>query len=263
MQALLLPGLQVSFATQMANIDAGTLVGGATGRSDFQMARDWQFSALSGSKDGSAQWFYLVGHDDPLPNCAGGNTYCHPFGITRGAYSSTEGQFRFYVDFTGGTGPFYPNVLAAYEEHKALALEGMITRTYGPIRAMSDELWDTWGLGERRRLGLDELVDGYLEKYDTQRDGALEMLADYQTEGITPAQRSRLYGFALGEGLDAVSAVGQLAADNRDYMDDDEVTRFPWFVHLNVIRMYQSMSPAEIAQLYRSVPAAKVVAVVL
>lgn len=261
-QSLLLPGLQVSFATQMAKLDSGALAGGTAGLTDFRTARDWQFSDVIGSNDGSAQWFYYLGHDDPSPNCASKSAFCRLFSIRQGTTSGTQGP-RYYVEFTGGSGPFYPNAQAAYDEHKALALEGMITRGYGPIRAMSEELWDTWGLGDRTRLGLDNEVDAYLEKYDAQYEGALEMLADHQTISLTTAQRGRLYGFALGEGLDAVGAIGQLAIDNRDYMAPDAVSRFPWSAHLHVIRNYWTSSWAELAVPYRSLPAAKLVAAAL
>jgi hypothetical protein len=262
-QALLLPGLQVSFATQMAGIDAGTLVGGVRGQSDFKTSRDWQFSGLSAAAGGVAEWFYRVGHNDPKAQCGSGSTYCSLFNITRGSWSSSQGQFRYYVGFTGGSGPFYASANAAYDEHKALALEGMITRGYGPVRAMSESLWDTWGLGERDRLGLDDQVDAYLEQADSRYEGSLEMLSDYQTRDITAAERGQLYGFALGNGLDAISAIGQLATDNRDYMDDEAVTRFSWSVHRSVIRSFEASSWEELASHYRAVSAAKFVAVVL
>jgi hypothetical protein len=218
---------------------------------------------MSQAPGGVAQWLYRVGHSDPQPGCANLNAYCTLFSITRGSFSSSVGQFRYYVDFTGGSGPFYPSANAAYDDHKALALEGMITRGYGPIRAMSESLWDTWGLGDRDRIGLDDQVDAYLENADNRYEGSLQMLADYQTRDITPAQRGRLYGFTLGSGLDAVGEIGQIASDNRDYMDEEAVTRFPWSVHLDVIRAYQSSSSEELAGFYRSVSAAKLVAVLL
>jgi hypothetical protein len=261
-QALLLPGLQVSFATQMAKIDAGTLVGGTSGRSDFETGRNWQFGPLKGSVDGSASWTYYLGRNDPRANCANNGSYCSLFGIRRGSFSSSEGQFRYYVDFTGGTGPFYASATEAYNDHKAVALEGMITRGYGPVRVMSELLWETWGLGERQRLRLDDQLDAYLEKFDTQYEGALEMLADYQTRDITRAQRGRLYAFAMGTGLDALGEMGRAAADHRDYMDPEPVTRFPWYVHLGVIQGYP-MESQDLAVVYRSVAAAKMVAAVL
>jgi hypothetical protein len=261
-QALLLPGLRVSFATQMAAIDAGTLAGGTPGVSDFLTGRNWQFGSLKASVDGSPSWTYYVGHNDPRANCAGGASYCALFGITRGSFSSSENQFRYYVGFTGGSGPFYPSVTAAYDDHRALALEGMITRGYGPIRVMSEQLWETWGLGERERLKLDDQLDSYLEKLDSKYEGWLEMLSDFQTRDITRSQRSRLYAFALENGLDAVGAVARSAGNNRDYMAPEIITRFPWYVHLNAIRSYPS-SEAELDVLYSSVAAAKVVSAVL
>lgn len=264
---LLLPGLAISFATHLADMDAGTLVGGTPGLSDFVAARDWMFSDVrsgippNGLSDGTARWFYFVGRDLE-PHCPRKTQYCSAYRIFRGSWNSGVGQFRYTVDFEGGSGPYYPSDYAPYEEHRELVLKDMILRGYGPVRALAEAWWDAWDLGERQRLWLDDRIDAYLEEADSRHEGALEMLAYYQTLDITPAQKSRLYGFALAEGLNAVVEIASAALLNRDYMDSATVTRFPWQVHRAAIRAY----PASMEKLglpYRAQSAAKVVATLL
>jgi hypothetical protein len=257
---LLLPGLQVSFADQMSGMDEGTLPGGAYETSDFVRARDLQFSALTfyNQEGGRSKWRYFVGRD-PSGNCVHEESYCNAYFIEEGTFNDPNGQ-RYYVDFDGGSGPYYPDATAAYNEHKALVLKDMIVRGYGPVRAFAENWWDLWGYGPRDRLGVDDELDTYIDNADAGLDGKLALLADYQTKDITLDQRSYLYGFAVAQGLDSVGLISDAAYENPDFLEprSGNVTPFPWWIHLEAMRAWP-LSPEELAHRYRGLPVAKLV----
>jgi hypothetical protein len=267
-EALLLPGLEVSFADQMTAMDEGTLTGGVPGVSDFVRARDWQFSSLSwAGGGGQSTWVYYVGRD-PQGNCANGSRYCKAYFISQGPTNSPNGP-TYYVDFDGGSGPYYPNANAAYQEHKALALKDMIVRGYGPVRAFAENWWDVWRFGARDRIGLDDALDAYIATADAELHGHLRLLATYQTKNITPAQMSYLSGFAVAHGLDSIGAISDTAFMNPDYLDTPHalsigwlsvnVTQFPWWLHLNSQRAWPR-TDEQLTRMYRGLPAAKLAA---
>jgi hypothetical protein len=284
---LLLSGLAVSFEDHLAAIDAGTLPGGTPGMSDFEVGRDWQFSNIAfgyppnGGSDGSSRWFYFLGYNDdadpnpndldvdfdPLPHCPHKEQYCDAYTIVQGAFNTGVNKYYYWLDFDDGSGSYhrpYDSPHVAYEHHRELVLQDMIVRGYGPARAFAEAWWETWGLGDRNRLGLDDYIDSYLEAADDVNGGALQMLGDWQTKSITPGEKSRLYGFALQHGLDAVEEITDIVFDNRDYMTHNitERYRFPWSVHREVLQAYPA-SAEVLSKGYRAVPVSKVAAAVL
>jgi len=262
---LLLPSLQVGFARQMNGMDQGTLVGGVAGQSDFVTARDWQFGPLNQVAPGDSGWYYYVGRD-PEGNCVNGSRYCKAYFITQGSTSSTEGP-RYFVDFKGGSGPFYPGgPNAAYEEHKALVLKDMIVRGYGPVRGFAENWWDIWGLGPRDRLGLDTVVDGYVDEADSQHSHSLSNLMTLMTIDIKPGERSYDYGFALAQGLTGIDAVLGVALIHRDWLAEPVLfwgqgwTPYPWSVHRDAMRLWPTSNDL-LAAPYIAFPAAKYVTI--
>jgi len=267
-EALLLPGLQVSFQDQMSAMDAGSLPGGTPGRADFLAVRDRQFSPLSYAtgadvQDGKPTWIYYVGRD-PQGNCVNQRTYCKIYHIVQGSTGTSTGQ-RFYPDFEGKPQPFYSTAVEAYDAHKKLMLKDMIVRGYGPVRAFADTWWYTWGLGARERLWLDGELDAYVESADQMLDGSLALLTTYQTFEITSTQKSFLYGFAATRGLTSVQAISTAAYANPDFLSlphviaNTNVTQFPWWAHFNSIRAWP-VSNQQLTWQYRGLPIAKFVA---
>ena len=262
-RGLLLPGLEVGFSRQMNAIDSGTLVGGVPGQSDFVTARDWQFGELKYVPGGPSTWVYYVGRD-LQGHCVNTTRDCKAYFITQGSTSSTQGP-RYFVEFDGGSGPFYPSADAAYQEHKALVLKDMIVRGYGPVRGFAETWWDVWGLGDRHRLGLDDAVDGYLDSADGRRTSSLAVLLNSLTYDITPGEKSFLYGFALSQGLTATEAISGAATRNPDFLATpvnwfgQTWTKFPWWIHRNAIRLWPATEDV-LALPYRGLPAAKFVA---
>jgi hypothetical protein len=276
-EALLLPGLQVSFADQMAGMDRGTLPGGTPTRTDYEVAVQYQFSSLVPGYppdgfvgDGQARWFYFLGHNDPQPFCQNKTRYCTAYTIQRGSFNSGAGMFKYLVDFEGAYDPaYYESDSAPYWHHMELLYGDMVMRGYGAARVFAETWWDAWELGDRQRLlgyfgtfgsyGLDEYVDDYLDSRDDVHEGALNMLVNFQTRNITTSQKSRIYGFALGQGLDAVVQISSAAAATRDWLDRDTVTKWPYSAHRNAIRAYPA--PFEdLKSFYRGIPVAKLVA---
>ncbi len=268
---LLLPGLQVSFADQMAEMDAGVLPGGTPGTWDFESALTWQIGPLTAgyppdgeAPDGQARWFYFVGHNDPQPNCANKTRYCKAYMYVRGAYTTACDMHKYVVDFKGAYNPpCYADDFQPYVHHQQLLAEDLIVRGYGPVRALAESWWDVWELGDRNRLGIDDYIDTYLEMRDSVHERTLSLITNQMTKNITPAQKSRLYGFALQEGLNAVVQLASAASAGPDYMNGTvsglALMQFPWSVHRSAIRAYPT-SFERLSQIYRAVPVAKLVA---
>ena len=267
---LLLPGLQVSFADQMAEMDAGTLPGGTPGTWDFVSAFTWQIGPFTagyppnGETDGQARWFYFVGHNDPQANCANKARYCKAYTVYRGAFTTACGMHKYLVDFKGAYNPpCYPDDFQPYIHHQQLMFEDMVVRGWGPVRAFAESAWDVWELGDRDRLGIDDYLDTYLETKDSQHEHSLSLIANSYIKDITPGQKSRLYGFAIGEGLNAVVQLASIVSANRDYLNGAKtgvaLTQFPWAVHRRAINAWPA-SNEQLSQIYRGVPVAKLVA---
>jgi hypothetical protein len=267
---LLISDLQISFAHQMRRMDEGSLPGGLPGTSDFEYARDLQFSPLTFFNDGGpSTWRYFVGRD-PSGNCVHGTTYCKAYYIDQHSYNSGCG-YNYEIDFGNGSG-CYSGPDAAYADHKAVVLKDMIARGYGPVRGFAETWWDVWGYGGRERLTLDDELDAYLDEADLGLDGFLHTLSTRQTKAITPEQKSYLYGFAAAQGIGSLGPISGIANDNRDYLDPPlKITfppplpitvsygQFPWWAHRNVLREWPRTT-GDLLRNYRAVPAAKLVA---
>lgn len=257
---LLLASDNSGFARQMTGMDTGTLLGGDSIHNDFELARDRLFSELEYDPY-NGNWVYYVGRGVE-PNCAD-RSACKAYHITQGSTSSTEGP-RFYVEFDGGSGPFYPNAETAYNEHRALVLKDMIVRNYGPVRVLADAWWEIWGLGQRERLGLDTELETYIDQADAQRSSSLSILLNALSYDATDADKYFLYGFALSQGLSATETLVNVARDNPDFLATPvdlfgvSWTKFPFAAHRNAIRAWPASSEV-LALPYRGIPTSKFV----
>jgi hypothetical protein len=249
---LLQAGLGFSFEGYLQGMDYN---------SDFTAARNQQFSSIIGpSGGGSHVWTYYVGND-PQGNCLNHTTYCKTFTITEGS-TGTNGTL-YYVDYNNYGRMYYKDADEAYQEHKAFVLKDMILRGYGPVRALAEVWWDTWGFGWRNRIALDDAIDGYV----FTADGTVANLQTVQTQNsMSVGEAGYLYGFALTWGLSAVDAISGSAYRNPDWLDTLfyhnglVFTRFPSSMHFNAMRSWP-MTSADVDSLYRGLPAAKLAAV--
>lgn len=254
------PGL--NFQAYLTSLDEGHGVGGVEGQSDFVTARDDMFSELTYNNSGRGFWVYLVGR-----NCNDtASLSCVPYTIWKGNFSTLVGQ-RWYADFPGAT--VYGSLQEAYEAHKRFVLEGMVFGTYGPVRALSEAWWESWGLRPRPSLWLDGVLEGYL-----RQNSDLALLMDVQTwNGMSPSERNYTYGYALRAGLNAIDSMITAARDNPDYMERHRFANVSWpnwgsgfhrfraGVHLNAMKA-EKREQSNLNAHYAAVPVAKILAVV-
>jgi len=254
-------GIGTSFHDYLAQMDAA---------GDFTAARDWQFSPLTsdsctGGICSTPSAVYYIGND-PQGRCQD-KSKCKAFSI-RGGTSTCPGGFRFYVDFDNNGRVCYKDGVEAYEEHKALVLREMIIRGYGPVRALAEKWWDSWGFGWRNRVGLDDVLDGYIDAATNTPLITYKTLDSQLTEGgLTVGEKGYLRGFALGWGTSAANDIALTATSNPDWLanwtlltvpnaSSYTLSKFSSSVHLSAMRGWP-MTSVELVNLYRGQAPAK------